>query len=68
MIDFEKTIERLENETTFYVTDDVIREFKRRVRERARAEERERDEKAKPAKRREMKEREQKQDDPEIER
>ena len=33
LIDFEKTLERLDKETTFYVTEDVLEEFRRRVRE-----------------------------------
>jgi predicted nucleic acid-binding protein len=33
LIDFEQTVERLDKETTFYVTPDVIAEFRRRVRE-----------------------------------
>jgi len=59
LIDFEKTIERLEKETTFYVTDDVIQAFKRRVRERTLAAERERQAKAKQPKRRKKKDRKQ---------
>ena len=39
LIDFDRTIERLEKETTFYVTDDVLEEFKRRTRERKLAQE-----------------------------
>jgi predicted nucleic acid-binding protein len=39
LIDFDRTIERLETETTFYVTDDVLEEFKRRTRERKLAQE-----------------------------
>jgi predicted nucleic acid-binding protein len=33
LIDFAKTLERLDKETTFYVTEDVLAEFRRRVRE-----------------------------------
>ena len=33
LIDFEKTLERLEKETTFYVAENVLEEFRRRVRE-----------------------------------
>ena len=33
LIDFEKTVERLQQETTFYVTDEVLAEFRRRVSE-----------------------------------
>jgi predicted nucleic acid-binding protein len=33
LIDFKKTLERLDKETTFYVTEDVLAEFRRRVRE-----------------------------------
>ncbi len=32
LIDFEMTIDRLAKETTFYVTEDVLEEFRRRVR------------------------------------
>jgi len=31
---FEKTVDRLDKETTFYVTEGVLEEFRRRVRER----------------------------------
>jgi predicted nucleic acid-binding protein len=34
LIDFEAAIERLSKETTFYVTEHVLEEFRRRVRER----------------------------------
>ena len=37
LIDFEKTLERLDKETTFYVTEDVLEEFRRRVREQQHA-------------------------------
>ena len=37
LIDFENTVERLEKETTFYVAEDVLMEFRRRVRARKRA-------------------------------
>jgi len=37
LIDFEKTLERLDKETTFYVTADVIAEFRRQVREQQRS-------------------------------
>ncbi len=33
LIDFEKTVDRLDKETSFYVTEDVLGEFRRRVRE-----------------------------------
>jgi predicted nucleic acid-binding protein len=33
LIDFEMTIDRLAKATTFYVTEDVLEEFRRRVRE-----------------------------------
>jgi predicted nucleic acid-binding protein len=37
LIDFEKTLNRLDKETTFYVTEDVLEEFRRRVREQQQA-------------------------------
>jgi len=33
----DKTLERLDKETTFYVTEDVLAEFRRRVREQQHA-------------------------------
>jgi predicted nucleic acid-binding protein len=33
LIDFERIMERLEKDTTFYVAEDVLEEFRRRVRE-----------------------------------
>jgi hypothetical protein len=33
LIDFEETLQRFDKETTFYVTEDVLAEFRRRVRE-----------------------------------
>jgi predicted nucleic acid-binding protein len=42
LVDFEKTVDRLDRETTFYVTEAVLEEFKRRVRERTLAEGRDR--------------------------
>jgi rRNA-processing protein FCF1 len=34
LINFERTIKRLEEETTFYVAENVLEEFRRRARER----------------------------------
>ena len=48
LIDFEKTVDRLDQETTFYVTEVVLEEFKNRVRERSLSEERERQARANP--------------------
>jgi uncharacterized protein len=39
LIDFDTVIERLDKETTFYVTPDVLEEFRRRVREQKNAQE-----------------------------
>jgi predicted nucleic acid-binding protein len=47
LVDFEKTVDRLDRETTFYVTEAVLEEFKRRVRERTLAEGRDRQAKEK---------------------
>lgn len=51
LVDFEKTIDRLDRETTFYVTEAVLDEFKKRVRERTLAEERDRQVKGNPPER-----------------
>ncbi len=37
MIDFDKTLDRLDKEATFYVSDDILAEFRQRVREQQRA-------------------------------
>jgi predicted nucleic acid-binding protein len=52
LIDFEKTIERLGKETTFYVSEVVLDAFKRRAREQKLAQEQEHEAKAKQPKRR----------------
>ncbi len=39
LIDFEKTLERLDKDTTFYVTEEVLAEFRRRVKEQQHAQE-----------------------------
>jgi predicted nucleic acid-binding protein len=39
LIDFEKALERLDQETTFYVTEDVLAEYRRRAREHPQARE-----------------------------
>jgi antitoxin (DNA-binding transcriptional repressor) of toxin-antitoxin stability system/predicted HTH domain antitoxin len=39
LVNFEKTLERLEKETSFYVSEDVLEEFRRRVRESTRGDE-----------------------------
>jgi hypothetical protein len=48
LIDFEKTLTRLDNETTFYVTEDVLQEFRRRIREQRDVPERDRKRQEKP--------------------
>jgi predicted nucleic acid-binding protein len=47
LIDFERTIERLDQETTFYVSEAVLDEFRRRAREQKLAQEQEHEAKAK---------------------
>lgn len=43
LLDYEKDRDRLVNETSFYVTDDVLRESERRYRERRQAQEQDRE-------------------------
>jgi hypothetical protein len=52
LIDFEKTLERLDKDTTFYVTEDVLAEFRRRVREPQYAREQSDEQESKHAKKR----------------
>lgn len=42
LIDFEKALERLDKETTFYVTEDVLAEYGRRAREQHHAQDQDR--------------------------